>query len=351
MTEKNSAAMTPEDEVAYWRARHMSGALTDAERADFESWLAASEKNRRLWSELEEALNATDVFAEDILAQEFERELLESSAAKRLFAPSRASIAACAAALVAVVALSILFIPRSQDLETYATAVGESAEISLQDGSLIQLNTATTLSVAFSTDERAVRIEDGEAMFNVSRDRQRPFVVETPHAQISVTGTLFDVSTFGGKSTVYVLSGTVEVLPRQNDSITLVAGDSIKVNLPESDRTEPRVRNRITLLAGDSVSIDANGVATRVSPFDPNEMLAWRTGKARFREAPLQDVVGQLNRYFTKPLSLSDPSLNDLPVTGDFDTRDQQTAVRALQQAFSLDVREEPERIILSLSR
>ena len=82
--------------------------------------------------------------------------------------------------------------------------------------------------------------------------------------------------------------------------------------------------------------------------YDPALVLAWRGGKARFREEPLEEVLISLNRYFKTPIELGDDGLANLPVTGEFDIRDRDTAVKALTLAFNLESRTEPSRVILN---
>ncbi len=322
MKSQHSAALQPHEAAAYWRAREMSGEMTPDERAELELWLAQARANQRAWSELDEALLAVDAGAEALLADEFERQLYEAAAIRKPSNGMRFAAAACAAAVVGAIVISLSFAPRETTSQAYETAIGGSAEIALADGSVVELNTATKLNVAFSDNRRSVRLDGGEAIFNVARDQARPFIIDTPQARITVTGTLFDVEALTNRSAVYVLSGAVEVAPRASEPVTL--------------------------LAGDSVVIDVDGVAGRVAAFDPNYMLAWRTGKVRFREEPLERVVTELNRYFKTSIAIVDPSLNDLPVTGDFDIQDQATVVEALAQAFSLNVSQEPNRIALA---
>lgn len=299
--------------------------MTPDERAELELWLAQSEENRRALAALDGALSIVDEGAEAFLADEFERQLNQAAAVRQPSGRARFAFAACAAAVVGAIVISVSLLPRGPALEIYETAIGESANVTLADGSVVELNTDTTLNVAFSENSRSVKLDAGEAVFNVTRDQRRPFVIETPQAQIKVTGTLFDVEALANRSAVYVLSGAVEVSPRASEAVTL--------------------------LAGDSIVIGADGVAGRVSIFDPNYMLAWRTGKVRFREEPLERVVAELNRYFKTSIVIVDPPLNDLPVTGDFYIQDQATVIQALASAFSLEVRQESGRITLAAGR
>ncbi len=320
----NDHGESADDAAERWMARKMSGAMNAEERGAFESWLAASAENRRAFAELERALGRIDAQAETLLAEEFERQLTRESAAKDM--RRKTAFNAVAASLVAVACAGVIAVflgGERGDVATiaYETKIGQSETIALADGSEIELNTDSRITVAFNDAERSVKIEEGEAFFNVEKDRARPFIVTTGVAEIAVTGTSFNVSTFGDSASVHVLTGVVDVKPANGHAATL--------------------------LAGDKLSIGRDGVGGEISRYDPTLVFAWRSGKARFRAEPLGNVVTSLNRYFETPIVLGDESLAGLPVTGEFDIRDRATAVKALALVFGLETRDEPARTIL----
>ena len=297
----------------------MSGRAASAEMEAFERWLAADQDNRAAFAALSDALRAVDENAEPLLAAEFEAEL--ETAAAEAKPPPRLWIAAIAATLLLCVGVAYYADAFPARKQHFATAVGETDEVKLSDGSTIVLNTGTSIDVEIKRTKRAVNLTNGQAVFMVQHDRGRPFIVATAQAEISVTGTMFDVNVFDGNSTVSVISGVVEVKPTSGA--------------------------RVTVTAGDAAVVDAGGRSARLAKFDPNVALAWRTGKLRFDETPLGDVVKQLNRYFSTPIALQGDGLGALPVTGEFDIHDQASAVRAISLIFSLDSRREAGRIVL----
>ena len=311
-----------EDEAAYWVARRMSGEMTAAQMQAFRDWLVADDAHRAAFEEQASAAAALDEVGDEILAREFESEL-ETLA--ELQSPPRRRIAA-AAALAVVMASGVFAFTLSgrdgADLQQFATATGERSEQALSDGSHVQLNTRTDLEIAYSKSLRRARMDRGEALFTVERDTRRPFIVSTIQGEIVVTGTTFNVFADMEGTVVSVVSGAVDVSPSNGP--------------------------RVTLLAGQSIAVDAKGQGGAIDTFDPNRSLAWRDGKARFVNEPLSDVIDDLNRYFARPISLGDPELASLPVTGEFDIDDQQTAIAALSIAFSLKQTPEAARIVLS---
>lgn len=322
----NPVPEKPGDGAAYWAMRRRSGTMTAPEEGALEAWLRASEDNRRALAELEGALAAIEADGGALLAEEFERQLHEAAEAETGRRAGALRIAA-SLAVVALLSSATFFAvrtfapPAEAPIVAHETGIGESATVAFADGSMAQLNTASKIAVQFTRTERGVNLVAGEAFFEVEKDQKRPFVVRTENAAITVTGTAFDVLSSDNRSSVHVVTGVVDVTPRFGPSSTLLAGDMIEIG--------------------------ADGRAWAVMRFDPSLVLAWRGGKARFRDVPLGEVVKSLNRYFSTPIVLDGDALSQLPVTGEFDIRDRDTAVRALALIFGLEARDEPARTVI----
>lgn len=318
----------PDDAAALWAMRRRSGMLTPAEERALEAWRRQSDENALALKETEAALGAVEAHGEVLLAEEFERQLHEAAAQEESRTrprPMRLAASLAAAALLsaaAIFAVREFASPPRPALVAYETAIGEAQTIALSDGSKAELNTASKIAVTYTRTERSVELIAGEAFFDVEKDQARPFIVRTPHAAITVTGTSFNTFSDGDRSAVHVVTGVVDVAPRFGPSSTLLAGDMIEIG--------------------------ADGEASGVIRFDPSLILAWRGGKARFRDEPLGEVVASLNRYFSTPIILENETLAALPVTGEFDIRDRATAVKALALIFGLEARDEPARTVLS---
>ena len=311
------------DAAAYWMMRKDSGSMDAEERAAFERWRNASVENARALEVIQRLVRRVDGNAEAILAAEFERELLEEAERSTRGAGFNFAMIAASVFLASIAVVIAMFMQDAGAPESVAveTAIGQSRTIILEDGSEAELNTDSHLTISYSKTQRLVTLQSGEAFFSVEKNKSRPFLVRTGNAQISVTGTSFSVSEINGGTAVNVLTGVVDVAPK---------------NGPVA-----------TLLAGDMIEISTDGSAGVIMRYDPSIVLAWRSGKARFRGEPLGKVLNSLNRYFETPIELGDQSLANLPVTGEFDVHDRETTVKALTMAFDLDGAEEPARLIL----
>ncbi len=192
----------------------------------------------------------------------------------RRFAPWIMAGAGIAASFV----LAFVFLNRAPAPVEYATAIGQMRTIALEDGTRVDLNTATTLLAGPS---RRVTLENGEALFHVAKDASHPFIVTVGDSHVRVIGTVFDVLHDGSRVAVAVAEGRVGVSSHGQ------AGE-------------------IRLLPGDKLVHSAATGATRVEKIDPEQATAWRSGYLIYRNAPLSEVARDLNRYFPVPIALDD---------------------------------------------
>jgi transmembrane sensor len=212
-------------------------------------------------------------------------------------------------------------------VQTYTTAKGQHQRITLADGSVVDLNAESRLTVRFARRERQVALGEGQAIFDVAHDEARPFTVEATGRAVRVLGTQFDVRNRSGDVTVTVARGRVQVRP--------VASS--------------KTGQAFVLTPGQRLAIGRRGVA-QLSAVDPQEALSWRSGRLVYRGAPLAEVVADLNREFVEQIEVTDPALARLPVTGVIVLDDQASVATRL--SLMLPVRSVPsERGLLLLRK
>ena len=94
----------------------------------------------------------------------------------------------------------------------FSTGKGETKVVALKDGSVVTLNTASEIRVNYSDAVRAVELVRGEALFDVAKNKARPFVVAAGDTSVRVVGTSFTVRHFDAAPVqVLVREGIVEV--------------------------------------------------------------------------------------------------------------------------------------------
>lgn len=157
------------------------------------------------------------------------------------------------------------------------TPKGGEYQIVLSDGTKVWLNAGTTLqySTLKNRGQRKVKLLDGEAYFQVTKDKKHPFIVETSTQQIQVLGTHFNVSNYAD----------------EGKTVTTLEEGSVKVLLPDSSGT------RNILLKPGEQSINKNGHLSVVKA-NLQTALAWRNGLIKFKDAPLKSILQQASRWY-----------------------------------------------------
>jgi len=293
------------DEAAAWFARRNGQDISADDQARFAAWLAADEQHRHEYELLDGLWAAAD--------------LIPPARLRRLSdAPrpgSRRRFVQLAAATVAAMALGLgwVLLPAADYHGTLQTRAGERQDVTLPDGSVVQLNSLTQLVIHYQSDRRAVELQRGEALFSVSHDPSRPFMVTAGPAQVRVTGTRFDVLHEGREVRVAVESGTVQV-------------------------TGKATEQPVVLSAGTGTRIDNRGQVAPAQAINLNAVMAWREGKLVFDNATLAEVAAQVSRYREQPLHV-DPTLANLRLSSVLRTDDTDSLLSALPHLLPVRVR------------
>jgi len=207
----------------------------------------------------------------------------------------------------------------------YATAIGEQRTVTLEDGSTVLLNTATTISVNITAKSRNIELKQGEAFFTVQHENNRLFEVRANGLRITDLGTSFDVRALGAKTQISVVDGIVEVEKQLSN-----------------DNQAP-----VRLIAGQQAT-HSNDLGMQVKSFDVSKTTAWQRGNLVFNNDTLSTVIAEINRYFPKPLRLIGDDLHNMPFSGIIQISDQRRMVHDLTALLSLDAYETDAEIILT---
>jgi transmembrane sensor len=242
-------------------------------------------------------------------------------AVRRMPVQRRWSLAGAAAAAVAIMAASVFWWTTAGQsgnlVQTYRTAHGEQALQRLPDGSVLHLNTETAVAVNYNRGERVVRIEGGQALFEVAHDDSRQFRVVAGAAEIVAVGTQFDVRLVGTSTVVTVVEGQVDVY----------AG------------THRRVE------AGYQLRIDGGVMPAQSERVDVQAVVAWLQRKIVFERRPLGEVADEFNRYGTVRFTIDDATLRALAVSGVFGAYDTDSFAAFLETLDGVRVERTPTQI------
>ena len=323
------------DQAIYWFVRLNSGDGGEIDTRQFEQWLALSHANRRAFEHVEEMWQKMDglkraPFPElDEAIARWEAGDLSGKRRKpfKLFSSFRLQLAM--AAMVVVIIAGAWFLNSFQAITmSYQTALGEQKTITLEDGSTIEINTNTYLTVKISGRSRKVILSKGEAFFTVAHEKKRPFEVAAGRGTIRALGTCFNVYKRLSGVTVSVIEGSVRVRTKADYGVTTEVHEEV-------------------LKQGRQLSYLHSGAISSLGAVNIKEVSAWREGKLIFDEMPLAEVIQEVNRYRTGQIRITDPDLKDLKVSGVFKSDDLDSILGAIEQVLPVKARRVSRELVM----
>lgn len=294
-----------DDQAASWLARLGTRTISLDTIQDFAKWREVPEnaeayrRAEQLWSQTGDLAGDPDI--EAALSQAYQRRPSRRFGVKQLLAIGLTT------AVTASIGVGAFF---WESRNTYGTGIGEQRVIQLTDGSLVRLDTASKMRVRFSSGERRIELSEGQALFEVAHNADRPFVVSTTDASVTAVGTVFEVRRVGSETRVVLVSGAVDVMQ---------AGAA---SAPQ--RLLPNQQTAIT-----------QGQA-KVTTVDADTATSWTDGELTFVDTPLAEAVAEMNRYLARPIVLEAPAVASTPINGVFKSGDRAAFVSAAAHLFSL---------------
>jgi transmembrane sensor len=199
----------------------------------------------------------------------------------------------------------------------YSTAFGEQRVVTLSDGSVIELNTASALKVEFTKHQRSIHMINGEAFFRVAHDTARPFVVSAGEASVKAVGTQFNVRMSSDSTLVSVVEGTVEVRDVTANAPTAGAGSTVKVTTGEE----------VNITPANQPALNKRLPVAKISASAAERSASWTRGRVEFESTPLVDVLSEFERYRDVHVLIDDETVRQLKLTGSFDIHDPDSAL------------------------
>ncbi|MGH8236211.1 MAG: FecR domain-containing protein [Steroidobacteraceae bacterium] len=413
-------------QAGYWDARLRAPDCTDAERALFVQWRDASSEHREAFEQLQmivasfrHSMTRADIRALRDAALRAQKpawwqEENSGRTRNRLFTAAAAvATLAIAAAIwttlrdgawrapvLDLAAITDTLLGRGR-AGIYETGIGQRSTVTLQDGSSVELNAKTRIKVAFTANTRNVELIDGQALFQIARNPQRPFVVRAADRDITAVGTAFDVRVDETSLRVTLLEGKVKVSRDSSENYSSETHrpqpfatdvergargrerESAAPSIPAENSGKKTNSSALSALqASTGVATGTNGedaassneiflapgqqlVALRhvrghaqglpvpaggaprsatdydlvVRSIDTAKIIGWRDGRVFLEDLSLADAVAEMNRHSVVQIRLDDPQLARLRVNGMFLAGEQEAFITALEQYFPITVK------------
>jgi transmembrane sensor len=309
MTRQERLSATEIDLLAAdWLQRRHLWTWTQANQAELDIWLAASEAHHIAY--LRQSAVWSTAGRLTALRTPMRPNSTPPNPRRWIFLRSVA-----AAAIVAAIGFAAMqYLSRTNDT-TYVTPIGGHEVVTLADGTRIELNTDTALRIRRGADSRGVTLLRGEAYFEVHHDAAHPFAVTASTYRITDLGTKFSVRASSGAIKVSLLEGSAVVAP---------------LDAARSSRSA-------LLWPGDVAIADAKKlVVEKKSVPSLSTALGWRRGVLIFKDTELADAAAEFNRYNTRKIRVEDGAIAHLKINGTFQAENSELFASSVQELFGL---------------
>lgn len=381
------------DEACEWFVEFRAGDIDASLRRRFDEWLRRSPEHIRAYIDIarlyvevpppdpsgqidvaaliayanRDGSNVTP-FPSSIAAREatrLEAEVLSGACARAKREGFLVRRRALAASLVTgIVVLASALIWQRERYPSFATDIGEHRSLALSDGSTVDLNARSKLRIEFSKDERLVELLDGQALFQVAKDKSRPFIVKSGDATVRAVGTQFDVDRKATGTTVTVLEGRVVVYSEARSEASAATTPAPAQGAGAAPRTSAVAKihkapdivgappelplglsspdesgSGVYVGAGQQVTVTSKSLAPPEHA-DVMAATAWTQRRLIFDGTKLSDVVEQFNRNNRRQLIIESDSLAGYHVSGTYSSTDPSSLVRFLREQPGFQITE-----------
>ena len=301
---------------------------TVEEIATVETWLATATENsayfhqfREIW-ERSKALAVTSTVDENVAWQLFQNRIHTKPAVVK---PLNQFVWMRVAVLVVFAGAGLLAYLGLREKRVQLLTVQATNRVridTLPDGSVVTLNkySSITYPQKFKEDTRSIALK-GEAFFNVTPNKKKPFQIQVNDVRIKVVGTSFNVRSENGSTEVIVATGVVQV---QRGSKT--------VTLQPNEKT--------IVLPRDSILVKTTETTHLYNYYQSNEFVCDNT--------PLWKLVAVLNKAYNATIVIGREELRDLPLTTTFPNESLDQILQVISLTFNIKVQRTPTAIILN---
>lgn len=292
-------------QASNWFAVLQDENVSEADKNEWLAWLHSDKKHQQAWAQIE-SITGTFQHVSDLPNA---KNIINKHPVPARKLTSLFSL--CLIVGVPIIAFNFFsqtsahFTP-----EHYQTAIGETREIILKDGSKVWLNTNSELTVLFTEKLRQINLVNGEVFIKTAKDMistHRPFNVMTKNGELTALGTEFTVRQSTQLTELTVYKGAVRIAAQHNDKPLILA-------------------------AGQQTSFSDTLINNKTIPASPIRK-SWTKGVLIADNTPLCDFMVELNRYTIDKI-ICPTALNQYQLVGSYPLNDINAVFTAIDQSL-----------------
>lgn len=260
------------------------------------------------WSDEEEKEVKTDILSS------ISEEIVDFEYNKKREKRSQIRWSVAASLLLLGIFTGILLINESKEVNqeeiqiSYVTKTakrGQKLTVRLSDGSVVKLNSESfiTYPESFTTlDKREIKLS-GEAFFEVTEDKSKPFVITTGELRTTVLGTSFNVRAYPEDESVAVTVVTGKVQVKAGNQLSAASIDTQAVEV---------------LTPGQQAIFNKETMSLKTAAININNCLGWKNGILFFDRTSLEDAAKTLERWYDIDITFRNEGIKNCVINGKF---------------------------------
>ena len=215
--------------------------------------------------------------------------------------------------------------------QQYSTKTGEQTSFNLPDGSFVHLNTNSLLTISFSNNHRQLNLIKGEALFDVAKDKSRPFSVTSGQQSFTALGTIFNVQKSDNNHLELIVTEGRVLIADSNESLPVLTK-----KIANTSRNHQQ--NNIVVAGEKAVIINKIQLPKSIiSPQALSQELAWQKGMLIFDGESLKTALDEISRYTDVTFTIEDQDIAERKVAGYFKADDVETLLASMSINFELN--------------
>lgn len=306
-----------------WVIKEQEGLSLD-EKKELEVWLK-NKYNKKAFDENKQLLHDC-LCLDEAFINEIETEALSNNTTSLFFQNIKYIAASIAAVFIIVFSLFTFNDYNKPSFNhEYLTLNEKNLNITLPDNSIIDLDIKSEMKIAYFKDRRTVDLIKGKALFSVSKDKTKPFIIKSGKTSIEVIGTKFEVINVNNNTTVNVLEGLVKISHIYNEK-----GD---------------IKTLIRLSKEKTFSLDDKGKVRKNNKINIDNIATWKEDYINFNKNTLTEAFKSFQRYSNQAGSFENYEISQYKITGKFSTKHYEGFLNSIELLYPVKVVKEGNSI------
>lgn len=312
--------------------KYLSGNASDAEVQSLEAWVLADSKNKKEFIAFKKAWilsgmkeDQSTINVEQLWKETSGKVFSEAKTVSLKPRQSRRTWLSIAATISLLLVAAFWFFQTKGTTPMVVKALNEIENFNLPDGSKITLNQSSTLSYTFLENDKKRKVDlKGDAFFEVARDEQNPFIINTEGIEVEVLGTSFYVDGREQEDAIVVIVQSGSVAVRYGSKETVLKNNE-KAIFRKNTQTLEKVQNE-----------DAN-------------YKSIQTNILTFENSKLEEVVFALNRHFNADISIENEVLKNCELTAVYENKSLDALLKIIEESIrGVEVKQLGNKITLN---